>query len=286
MRSADYPLLLEPHLQERVWGGNRLGPGIGEAWDLSVHENGPCVVANGPLAGTPLPEVAAANEDDFGGPIELLAKRLDCAADLSIQVHPSDADAKTEAWVILEAEPGAGVYHGFPRPLQAAELELAARHGTLPDLMRFLEVSPGQAVFVPSGTVHAIGKGLVLFELQQSSDVTYRLYDWDRGRELHLDRGLACSNLKSIDASPTPRPGRRGALRLVECEHFHIDSLDLGSPYVVEPGKKWRAVHIIEGRARLGELELRPGQTAMLPRAAGVANLVPDPTASVLLYGP
>ena len=110
MERANYPLLLTPHLAERIWGGSLMGEGIGEAWDLSVHPHGPARIANGPLAGTTLADAASARPAEFGGPIELLAKRLDCAQDLSVQVHPKQGDPKTESWVVLHAEPGAALY--------------------------------------------------------------------------------------------------------------------------------------------------------------------------------
>ncbi len=286
MGTANYPLLLTPHLAERVWGGSRLGDGIGEAWDLSVHPNGPCTIANGPLAGRTLADVAATAPVDFGGPIELLAKRLDAQQDLSVQVHPQDHDSKTEAWVVLEAGRRAGVYHGFHPPIAADALRTKAQDGSLPDAMRFLAVRPGQCVFVPSGTVHAIGAGLFLFEIQQSSDVTYRLFDWGRGRELHLERGVACSDLNGSPALPTARPLPDGSLRLVECEFFRIDRMDSHKPFHVDPGAKWTAVHVVAGSVTLGDTTAGPGATAMIPKAAGKQTLTPSPCCTALIYGP
>ena len=136
MAKADYPLLLVPHLAERVWGGDLLGPGIGEAWDLSVHPHGPSRVANGALRNRTLPELP---EADFGGPIDLLAKRLDCRQDLSVQVHPTDpATAKTESWVVLQADRGAGVYHGFRRPVTREEVAAAAADGSLKGILQYV----------------------------------------------------------------------------------------------------------------------------------------------------
>jgi len=286
MAPADYPLLLTPHLAARVWGGELLGAGIGEAWDLSVHPNGPSRIANGPLQGRTLAEAATARPADFGGPIRLLAKRLDCREDLSIQVHPTDADAKTETWVVLQANRGAGVYHGFASPVDQETVAAAARDGSLPRLLRFLPARAGQCIFVPSGTVHAIGGGLFLFELQQSSDTTYRLFDWGRGRDLHLEQGLAHAHLDAQPAWPTPRPLADGALRLVECEHFRIDRVDSYKPYRVEAGATWTAVLVVAGQATLGDLALKPGDTVLLPTAAGSRHLEPQGGCTALLYGP
>lgn len=284
------PFVVSPSLAERVWGGTRLGPGIGEAWDLSVHPNGPSTVVDGPHAGSTLAALAADHPDAFGGPIDLLAKRLDCAQNLSVQVHPTVGDPKTEAWVVLHAEPGAGVYLGFEDQVTTDQVAAAALDGTLPELLAFAEVAPGDAVFVPAGTVHAIGGGLVLFELQQSSDTTYRLYDWGReGRELHLDAGLACADLGPAPSTVPPDPGESGVRPLVACEHFRIDRIDPTegvAPVAVDPGDRWVAVHVVEGGATLGEHTLGPGETVVVPRSAGVVEVVPRADTVALRYGP
>lgn len=284
--TADYPLLLAPHLAPRVWGGGTMGEGIGEAWDLSVHPHGPCTIENGPLRGQTLAGVAAASPDELGGPIDLLAKRLDCAQDLSVQVHPRTGDPKTEAWIVLDGQPGAGVYHGFAEPVSRARVREAAEDGSLPKILRFVEVETGQCVFVPSGTVHAIGGGLFLFELQQSADTTYRLYDWGRGRELHLDQGLDCSDFDAIPAMPSPQALPDGALRLVECEHFFIDRLDVVKPGTLAPGPRWTALLVVSGGAKVGDVNAEAGQTVLLPHAAGETSLEPRNGCTVLRYGP
>jgi len=279
--APDYPLLLRPHLMERVWGGARLGPGIGEAWDLSVHPEGLCHIANGPLEGRTLAEVATEHESAFGGPLTLLAKRLDCAETLSVQVHPKNRNAKTESWVVLDAKEGAGVYHGFSRPVTRNDVERAARDATLPELLRFLAVEPGDAIFVPAGTVHAIGTGVVLFELQQSSDTTYRLHDWGRNRPLHIEEALACAALEPTEPRPAARRLDNGRTRILECEHFYVDRLDEGD-IELDPGDSWCALF---GPATLGELSTGEEQTVLVPRAAGRRRATVG-RPGCLLYGP
>ncbi|MHC4225435.1 MAG: type I phosphomannose isomerase catalytic subunit [Planctomycetota bacterium] len=281
---ADYPLLLTPHFAERVWGGDRLGAGIGEAWDLSVHPHGPCRIESGPLRGKTLAEVADARPEDFGGPIRLLAKRLDCRADLSFQVHPVSEDPKTESWVVLDAAHDAGVWHGFRRTVTADEVRAAARDGSLPGLLRFEKLAAGASVFVPSGTVHAIGAGLFLFELQQSADTTYRLFDWGRGRELHLDQALANARLDALEAQPAVGPGPEGRTRLAECDHFFIDRIDEPGDHRLEPGGNWVAAHLLDGEARAGDVGMDAGSTLMVPAAAGACSLRAGGVA--LVYGP
>lgn len=286
MIRADYPILLEPHLAQRVWAGTSLGRGVGEAWDLSVHPNGPCLVKNGAMKGRTLAEVAIACPADFGGPIKLLAKRLDCAQELSVQVHPADGDPKTEAWVALRAKPGAGVYHGFSREVAADEVRAAAKDGSLPKLLRFLPLDPGGAVFVPSGTVHAIGPGLILFEIQQSADTTYRLFDWGRDRELHLEMGLRCADLRAAAPSPAPPPVAEGQTRLVSCEHFHVDRIEASGSFRADPAGAWKAVLVVNGSARIGALEAAPGETLLLPRPLGPTTLFTKNKVTALAYGP
>ena len=286
MIRADYPLLLDPFLAQRVWAGTSLGRGVGEAWDLSVHPNGPSLVRNGALKGRTLAEVALGCPADFGGPIKLLAKRLDCAEELSVQVHPVQGDPKTEAWVALRARPGAGVYHGFEKDATADQVRAAAKDGTLPKLLRFLPLDPGAAVFVPSGMVHAIGGGLVLFEIQQSADTTYRLFDWGRDRELHLEKGLQCSDLSAAPPLPAPRTIAKGHTRLVSCEHFHVDRIEAEGSFRADPAGAWKAVLVVNGGVRIGAHEAAPGETLLLPKPVGAVTLFAKHSLTALVYGP
>ncbi len=283
MAALTQPLLLSPQLAERVWGGVQLGDGIGEAWDLSVHEAGPCTIATGPHAGTTLVDLAGQNETDFGGPIVLLAKRLDCKRNLSVQTHPKTGDPKTECWIVLDAEPGAGVYLGFNRSVSRDEVERAAGDGSLPELLNFQTVKPGDAIFVPSGTVHAIGAGLFLFELQQSADTTYRLFDWGRDRPLHLADAIACSDLAPPPAPIPPREIAPGRDRLIECEHFFVDRLGAGE-HTVDPGERWTALFAAQDELSCGELAVPDQRTALVPRGAGAQTVTMR--GSALVYGP
>ncbi len=284
---VDAPFSLSPHLAERVWGGSRLGAKIGEAWDLSAHAHGHSIVADGPHAGRTLAELAAMHPEAFGGSIELLAKRLDCAENLSVQVHPCEGDPKTEAWVVLAAEPGAGVYLGFRGQPTDDEVSAAAVDGSLPELLNFVELGEGDAVFVPAGTVHAIGAGLVLFELQQSSDSTYRLFDWGRAdRELHLDAAMSCADLAPPPPMPEPHTLGPGQVRLVACDYFVIDRLTPDEAVMINPDNRWLAVFGVSGRATIGELVIDAGTTVVVPASAGPVLLVPDGEFSGLRYGP
>lgn len=276
------PLVLAPHLAERVWGGGSFGPGIGEACDLSVHPNGPCTVRGGRYGGATLAEVVNTDPDAFGGPINLLAKRLDCADNLSVQVHPAEGDPKTEAWVMLDTEPGAGVYHGFRRQVSPAEAKAAALDGSIMDLLEFRQVTAGDCVFVPAGTVHAIGGGLRLFELQQSSDATFRLYDYGRGRELHLQEGLGIADLGPPERGPSPEHLADGR-RLVSCPHFHVDEIG-GNTIAIDPGNRWKALLVLSGSATTGGHTATAGTTLLIPSAVGPVEV--RGSCRALRYGP
>ena len=187
---------------------------IGEAW-MVYDEN---VIASGPYAGRRLAEVlpelgeaflGRALVERYGYRLPLMVKFLDTAQWLSVQVHPDDAYAraheahtdwlgKAEAWVVLEAEPGAQVIYGVKRPVTREELRAAALDGSILELLNFVPVEKGDVIYVPPGTIHALGPGLLVYEVSQRSDLTYRLYDYGRGRELHLDSALEVARLEPI----------------------------------------------------------------------------------------
>ncbi|NLG09458.1 MAG: mannose-6-phosphate isomerase [Deinococcales bacterium] len=313
-----YPLRPEPRLHRRVWGGDRLpalhrgdpprlgpeGEPVGESW-LAGDDN---VVLNGAHAGRTLAELAralgaalvgGAAVARYGARLPLLAKLLDAAADLSVQVHPDDAYAlseeaasghlgKAEAWYVLAAEPGASVLWGFARDVSREEVACAAADGTLPALMNRVPVAPGTVVVNPAGTVHAVGAGVRLYEIQQASDLTYRLYDHGRRgadgrpRTLHLERGLAVADLRGAAwAPPEPRVLGGGWQRLVARPEFVLDRAELAGAAVAgrpDPASL-QLVTLTRGRARLAPAEpeaaweplaLAAGDTVLLP--AGLAG--------------
>jgi mannose-6-phosphate isomerase len=245
------PFRLRPTFAPRTWGRPDLSAWyaasvlpeieagsdpIGEAW-----LTGPaCVVAEGPNAGETLAEVAEANAEALlgsGSPeneFPLLMKLLFPNAKLSVQVHPNDEEArksglgrgKTECWYVLEAEPGATVACGLAPGATVAQMSEAIADGTMEDLLNHLPVKKGDMVFVDAGTVHAIGPGATLLEIQQTSDTTYRLYDYGRPRELHLQAGLAVSkqNTRAGKVAPLPIPN---GTRLLQEQYFTVDSFSM-----------------------------------------------------------
>ena len=232
------PLTLEPRLIERMWGESRIhdwypqptrGKPIGEVW-LTAEE---CLVKG---SADTLKELAArypaALDNERGEGFPLLIKLLYPREKLSVQVHPNDEQAistlgqprgKTECWYVLSAEPGAQVAIGFHDLMDASEIGAAISEGTLESKLRYIAVKVGDMVFVDAGTVHAIGPGMVVLETQQYSDVTYRLWDYGRPRELHLEAGLAVARATTA-AGLVPAKDMDGYKRLIDCRYFTVDS--------------------------------------------------------------
>lgn len=234
----------------RVWGGQRLGRGeggtpIGEAW--LVYENNR--VVGGPYAGRTLAEVVAAEPEavlgarvaaQAGARFPLLLKLLDCADWLSVQVHPNDAQAvqlagpghlgKTEAWHILEADPGARLIAGVQPGAAPEAVAAAIRGGTVLDWVQYHPVHAGDTIYIPAGTLHALGPGLFLYEIQQTSDITYRIYDWDRpasqGRALHIEESVIAVNAAMAgERQPAPRLAPEDSQAVLDTAYFGLDVL-------------------------------------------------------------
>jgi len=223
MTEKIYPLKFNPIFKEKIWGGRKMTtllnkdfsplPNCGESWELSGVEGDVSVVANGFLSENDLNELIEIYMYDlvgdepyqkYGLGFPLLIKFIDAAEDLSVQVHPDDKlageryglNGKTELWHVLDADSGAGLYVGFKSGTTRQHYLDAVKNGTVEQLLRFYPVSKGDTFFIPAGTVHAIGKGVLLAEIQQTSDITYRIFDWNRvdehgkARELHVEEAL------------------------------------------------------------------------------------------------
>jgi mannose-6-phosphate isomerase len=282
------PFLLKPTFSERVWGRPSLKPWyeetgtkelVGEAWLTGPD----CIVETGDLEGKTFKTVAADHSAELGGgEFPLLVKMLFPNAKLSVQVHPNDTQAqamgqprgKTECWYVLEAEPGATVALGLKPGVTPDKVRAGVADGTMESLMEWVPVEEGDMIFVDAGTVHAIGPGVVLLETQQTCDVTYRLYDYGRPRELHLEQGIAVMQMKTRAGKVAPRE-MDGFTRLIEEQYFTVDRFELepmepitletagpgcfigleGNVYVITPGD---------------EVELLPGQAVVIPAGTSV----------------
>lgn len=257
------PIKLLPAFKDYLWGGTKLKTDFGkksdldivaESWELSTHKDGQSVVAEGPDAGLTLSEyidkhgegILGSNAQKFDY-FPILIKLIDAKDNLSIQVHPSDDYAlknegeygKTEMWYVLDANEGASLYYGFKSEITKDEFEERINNNTLLDVLNKVEVHKGDMFFIESGTVHAIGKGIVICEIQQNSNTTYRVYDYDRRdangnpRELHIKKAIDVSNLAPADqnrsASETVEHEGFSVTRLAECKYFTVDKVEVDS---------------------------------------------------------
>jgi len=304
-----HPLKLEPIFKEKIWGGRNLerilgkplppDVAIGESWEVSEHGEDVSRVCEGPFAGRDLRELRDAFGEALVGILglrtasdrfPLLIKFIDAQDRLSVQVHPDDAYAlghegdlgKTEAWYVVWAKPGAKLVSGFSGETGLEEVRQAVEEERLEDLLAWVPVSEGDVIFLPSGTLHALGEGIVVYEVQESSDVTYRLYDWGRGRELHVERALDVLTYK-----PTELPKTRGLsveeaggyrTFLVACRYFALERLEVFSEMAGEcDGRSFHAISVVEGEGILiygeGSLKFAKGETFLLPADLGPYRL-------------
>lgn len=294
---------LQAQYREYVWGGQRLRPGqiTAEAW--IVHEGDR--IANGPLAGQTLAEASAAYGAALlgervvartGKRFPLLIKLLDCAQWLSLQVHPNDAQAvqlegpgqfgKTEAWHILEAEPGAEILAGFREGADQANWQQAVNDGTILDYAQPVKLTTGDTVFIRPGTLHALGPGLLVYEVQQTSDITYRVFDWNRpaaaGRKLHIEQSLAVLD-PTARGTAIPRPEfiDGGQVRLLSCPYFTLDLLSAAhTPIALNPqGQTFHILTVIEGQIEVTGSDWQQSfgkyETALVPANSGAYQVRP-----------
>lgn len=271
-----YPLLLKPVLKDYLWGGRRLTgefgfssslPRVAEAWLLSCHPQGESTVKNGPLAGKTLTEaLESMGIDRRGADFPLLIKLIDAKERLSLQVHPDDAYAqsrglpqgKTEMWVVLDCAPGAELIFGLRQSLSDAELKAAVFEERLEPLCRHVAVRPGDVFFIPAGTVHAIGAGILIAEIQQNSDVTYRVSDYGRlgadgqPRPLHREQALAVIHPAPTPLSPVP-PMVQGRQKLTQTPFFSVERVALAEnrPIPLPADKEFLSVVCLSGEGEL-----------------------------------
>ncbi|MCD1259652.1 mannose-6-phosphate isomerase, class I [Paenibacillus athensensis] len=299
-------IFLQPVFQERIWGGVKLktmfgyelpSAHTGECWAVSAHPNGPSIVQNGPFAGQTLGELWTTQPQLFGSQAErfpLLTKLLDASDDLSVQVHPADDYArrheggelgKTECWYIVAADPGAQIIFGHQartREQYAAMIEA----GRWDELLSYVPVQAGDFFYVPSGTLHALGKGVVVLETQQSSDTTYRVYDYDRTdaqgnrRELHLEKAIDVTTVPHEASSQDYRVERREGTELttyVSNRFFTVQEWQVSGPTAFPAPERYLIVSVLDGE---GELQadgkgysLRKGEHFILPLGFGAFTL-------------
>lgn len=307
------PLTLIPEYRDYVWGGSRLRPGdvpTAEAWVIYAGSR----IASGPYAGRALSDLSLQFGVDLlgargiairGKKFPALVKILDCAQWLSLQVHPDDEQAKklegdgffgkTEAWHVLEAEPNARLAAGVKPNVTARQLTAAiqSKSETILDLAKMAQVKAGDTLFIPPGTIHALGPGLLIYEIQQMSDVTYRVYDWGRPetekRKLHIDKAAAVSNPK---ASPqpvgSPQMNDGDVKTLIQCRYFQLDEIRAEEKTVrlETGGESFHGLTVIEGQIQVsaqGEaFVLDKFDSLLIPACGGAYQIQPLKKSRVL----
>ena len=313
-------LTFEPIAKSMLWGGTRLpeflgltpptdGRPVGEAWVLSDVEGSESRVAGGPHRGRTLrqltsefPRQLLGDRVPAGGRFPLLLKFIDAKQALSVQVHPDDARAvehkgpghrgKTEAWVVLDAAADSRLYAGFRPGVTADDFRAAVAAGTAPDTLHHFTPRPGDTLFLEAGTVHAIGANVLIFEVQQTSDITYRLDDWGRvevatgrPRELHVERGLACADFAAGPCHPVaPKPTADGRESLVDCEHFTLHRLAVADRATLANGA-CRVLVVAAGRGTFNGVPVGPGAAVLVPACVGEVAVVADEPLTILDCG-
>jgi mannose-6-phosphate isomerase len=320
-----YPLTFHPLFKERVWGGRNLerlyhkplppGVPIGESWEISDRPGDVSVAANGPLAGKDLRWLMEHHERDLlgdarsrNGRFPLLVKILDAQDALSLQVHPPanraaepGVEPKTELWYITNALPKAELCVGLKRGVTRTAFEDKIRAGTVAECFHHVPVKAGDAMFLPSGRVHALGAGIVLFEIQQNSDTTYRVFDWNRlgldgkPRELHLPQSLASIDFNDFEPTLLPAASREAGpagIRHLVNDVFAVDLIHAPSSAAVLPGGSgFKIIAVLEGNLTVAgkatsAVELRPGEFCLVPAALKTVELRASKSSSYLLILP
>ena len=308
-----YPLKFTPICKDKIWGGNKLHeilnkeypglPNCGESWEISGIQEEVSVVSNGFLKGNNLEELIEVYMGDlvgekvfekFGAEFPLLIKFIDANDNLSIQVHPNDelsmerhdAFGKTEMWYVVQADPGAKLISGFNRKMDKEGYLKYFKNGQLEEILNYEEVKAGDVFFMPAGRVHAIGKGIVVAEIQQTSDVTYRIYDFNRvddhgnPRELHTDLAVDAIDYHYVsDYRTNYQPVDDESVKLVDCQYFTTNVLTLASS--VERDFAAHDTFVIycclEGRCTLSwegqRIEIEKGETILVPALITVFEL-------------
>ena len=313
--SSLYPLKFNPIFKDKIWGGNKINtilhkdfkplPNCGESWEISAYAEDISVVSQGPLAGKRLDDLIREFKGQllgenvyakFGNKFPLLVKFIDANDDLSIQVHPNDEVAqkrhnsfgKTEMWYIVQADDGAELSSGFNRPLTREQYLENFNNGKLMDLLNIEKVKADDVFFLPAGRTHHIGKGCLLTEIQQTSDLTYRIYDFDRTddkgdkRELHTEAALEAFDFTYHEQVKTNYKDKINEIvKLVSCEYFTTNKLHFDQAVDIDHSNLDSFVIYVcmEGGLKMeydqGVVELRKGETLLLPASINKITMTP-----------
>ncbi len=319
-----YPLRFQPIFRRYIWGGRRLATALdkpigpeddyAESWEVVDRREDQSTILYGSLAGHTLEHVIHQSGIDLLGPeiwsqvsrdglpsqlrtrFPLLLKFLDANRTLSVQVHPTDEIAtkqsppdlgKTEAWYVIEADPGSVIYAGLKEGVDRKALQHAVATQTTDEVLNQISPSPGDCIFIPAGTVHAIGSGLLIAEIQQCSDTTYRLFDWNRvdsegrARPLHIDAAINVTDYVRgpVRPQPTKPTSLKGVNELVSCDKFVMRHWVIDSDQTIETDKRFRLLSVIRGSMNVVEDPsaelLKRGESMLIPACLESASLSP-----------
>lgn len=301
-----------------VWGGEKIKswkgirtdiPKIGESWEISGYGEHLTEVAEGPLKGKTLAEVSSLYKEELlgrhvyaetGEEFPLLIKFIDALGDLSIQVHPDDEMArrvhgpsfrgKTEMWYVVQADPGACLYSGLSREVTPEEYSRRVADGTVTEILAKHQVHPGDVFFLPAGRIHAICSGCLLAEIQQTSDLTYRIWDYGRlgldgkPRQLHTELAVQAIDFKVYDTYRTPYTEAQDTpVELVSCKYFTTTLYDLTGPMTVSLDDSFLVVMCLSGSGTVDGMPIRAGQSLLVPASRFNVVLAPDPSGMKVL---
>ncbi len=299
-----YPLMFEPVYKDYIWGGDRIQrrygrsvpPGIiAESWEITDRPEGMSVVVNGALAGRTLHNLiqdygtALLGRERFHDTFPLLIKIIDAKQRLSVQVHPDEESAgkvggepKTEMWYVLDAEPDAVVYAGLKPDVDETAFREALNTGKVKDLLQSVPVSHGNVIYIPGGLVHAIGEGCLLLEIQQNSNTTYRVYDWERvghdgkPRELHIDKAMRVIHWNDDNDAKAENVSHAcdSIGELLNCPYFRIERIELSESLSCSmDGASFHVLFVEQGQSRIGvgeyHLDVKPGTSVFMPAGLG-----------------
>jgi len=309
--SISQPIVFEPLPMDRVWGGRRLeslygkalphGAPIGESWEVVDREDAQSVVHTGPLRGTTLHELWTSHREEvFGKPyashpaprFPMLIKLLDARDRLSVQVHPPAAIApslggepKTEMWYFADTQPGASIYAGLKKGVTREHFEKLLHLGRVEETLHVIPVENGQSIFIPSGRLHAIGEGNVIVEVQQNSDTTYRVFDWNRTgldgqpRKLHLEESMVSTDFADFE----PDVCRKEQGVIAECPYFVVEKVLLDSPVPATPDERFAIYNVLTGSATCSGATFKPGDFFLVPASLAGATVEPTSEHTTLL---
>ena len=326
-----YPLKFKDILKETVWGGNKIAPfkglestgrPIGESWEISGCKGSESVVKEGPLEGTPLSRLIAEHGDEllgkrlhaiYGNEFPLLLKFIDSQSDLSIQVHPDDELAakrhgcrgKSEMWYIIDAEPGASVLSGFSREVSKEEFVKLVEENRLTEVLARHEAKPGDVFYLPAGRVHAICTGCLLAEIQETSDITYRIFDYGRlgldgkPRQLHVEESMDAVDFTVAKDYRTSYDKKEGESEIIRTKWFTTSVVEAHSPVLKDlsgmdsfltvmcmegSGSLQTGIPAFEGGPTKGHVTpIRKGESVLIPASATAVTFVPDEPLKLLL---